>query len=297
MVVFYFQQATWFLAKIMGFDSFVPKNNFLKKWIAYYYTDGSEKFDYRNSYLFYPHIYTTLSFYQNAEFREETGGNTIFYAPNIKYLKLVTQQTLPRCTTQIGKTNKIAIAFKPLGLNHFIKENYARLVPRQVQIFAPQNDSKWNELLEELFVANSIKAKTEILDNFLVRQFNGYENDLLKKAVEILSDINNKSSIDEIAASLHISRRTLLRYFKSELRVTPELFRSIVRFRFAISEKIVKNSNESLTKIAHEANFFDQAYFIKCFKRFTGVTPHQFFRQGTRIGQEDTFWTFNPQKT
>jgi AraC-like DNA-binding protein len=278
------------------FHSFLPSDQSLRKWVAYYYTDGSERPDYLNSYLFYPHVYTTLSFYKDATFRTETDGIAILYDPGSQYLKLVTQQTETRRATQLGKTNKIAIAFKPLGLNRFIRENYAALVPDQAQVFGPENDAEWNGLLEELFAASSVDEKTKILDRLLLRQFNGYENAAVERAIEIVSDVNCGLSIDEIAESMCVSRKTLLRYFKSELRMTPQLFRSIVRFRFAVNFKVIHNYSESLTRIAHESNFWDQAYFIKCFKRFTGLTPRQFFRQGKRIGEEDTFWIFNPQK-
>lgn len=277
----------------MPFNSFLPKNDFLKKYVAYYYTDGSDEEAYRSSYLFYPHVYTTLSFYRHAVCRFEGNSSTISYDKNIKHLKIVTQQTLPRRSTQIGKTNKIAITFKPLGLNAFIKETYAEMVPDEAQIFNPGNSSQWDDMLDRLFEQNNNEKIIEILDEFLLRQFNNYENPVLEETVSILSDVNNNLSFDEIAKMINVSRKTILRYFKSELRMTPELFRMIVRFRFAINEKILKDSKDTLTRIAYEANFFDQAYFIKRFRQLTGVTPTQFFKKGTRIGKEDTFWTFD----
>jgi AraC-like DNA-binding protein len=277
----------------MPFNTFQPNSEFLKNFIAYYYTDGSNDSGYRNSYIFYPHIYTTLSFYKNAVCQFDATSTIITYDKKVKYLKIVTHQTLPRCSTQIGKTNKLAVAFKPLGLNRFITEKYSEIVAAEAQLFSPQNNAQWEAMLGQVFSEKTVEHKIQILDSFLLRQYNDYENTILEHALAMLSDVGSDLSIDEIAKQVNVSRKTLLRYFKSELRITPELFRMIVRFRYAINEKIIKDSPETLTRIAYEANFFDQAYFIKRFKQLTGVTPSQFFKAGTRLGQEDTFWTFD----
>lgn len=276
----------------MAFNSFLPEADFLKQFIAYYYCDGSLDPLYRNSYLFYPHLYTTVSLYKNADYRLNETSAIISYDTNTEYLKLVTQQSLPRRVTQIGRTNKVAIVFKPFGLNRFISEKYSELVPGEAQIFAPSNNAEWNRMLDELFSQNDISGKTRTLDEFLLRQYNGVENNVLEKAIVMLSDVDDDSSVDEVAEMINVSRKTLLRYFKAELRTTPELFRMISRFRYALNEKILRGSSETLTDLAYKANFFDQAYFIKRFKLLTGVTPSQFFKQSSHLGQEDTFWTF-----
>ena len=176
----------------MAFTTFLPKNELLKKFIAYYYTDGSEDETYRNSYLFYPHINTTVSIYKNAFWKFDGFTTQISFDERTKYLKIVTHQTLPIRVVQTGKTNKIAIVFKPFGLNHFIKENYGEIVRNEAQHFNPINNIQWDERLDKLFTKNSNEEKTEILDNFFIEQYNGYENDLLEKSITMLSDVDNE---------------------------------------------------------------------------------------------------------
>ncbi|MFD0878251.1 helix-turn-helix domain-containing protein, partial [Massilia pinisoli] len=42
-------------------------------------------------------------------------------------------------------------------------------------------------------------------------------------------------------------------------------------------------NSESLTAIAYEGNYYDQAHFIKDFKAFTGVSPKKFYANNLRM--------------
>jgi AraC-like DNA-binding protein len=55
---------------------------------------------------------------------------------------------------------------------------------------------------------------------------------------------------------------------------SPKKFASIVRLKHVIHQY---NPDHSLTELAYEAGFYDQAHFIKEFKLFTGATPEKFF--------------------
>jgi AraC-like DNA-binding protein len=42
-------------------------------------------------------------------------------------------------------------------------------------------------------------------------------------------------------------------------------------------KKLLNEEITSLTDLAYENEYFDQAHFIKDFKEFTGLTPKEFF--------------------
>jgi AraC-like DNA-binding protein len=62
--------------------------------------------------------------------------------------------------------------------------------------------------------------------------------------------------------------------FRQAVGTSPKKFASIVRFKHVIQRY---DSGRSLTELAYEAGFYDQAHFIKEFKIFTGDTPEGFF--------------------
>lgn len=46
---------------------------------------------------------------------------------------------------------------------------------------------------------------------------------------------------------------------------------------------ILNNQYTSLTSVAYEGNYYDQAHFIKDFKEFTGVSPKDFYSENLKM--------------
>lgn len=72
-------------------------------------------------------------------------------------------------------------------------------------------------------------------------------------------------------------RRQLERYFKKQIGISPKQLGKVIRLQASL-QMLANQKNETLTEIAYENHFFDQAHFIKDFKQFTGETPEQFKR-------------------
>ena len=56
----------------------------------------------------------------------------------------------------------------------------------------------------------------------------------------------------------------------------------VVRLQTAL-KMLLQEQSESLTKIAYESEYYDQAHFIKDFKEFTGINPKQFLADDKMI--------------
>lgn len=69
-----------------------------------------------------------------------------------------------------------------------------------------------------------------------------------------------------------LSPRQLRRVFNFHLGTTPKSFAKVVRFQKVIAA-FQKDSSRDMASVYYELGFFDQAHFIKDFKKYYGVPP------------------------
>ena len=279
-----------------GFQTYIPNHALLKKHISYFYTDVQEDARFHRRYSFFPHVNTTLTFYKHAVFTQGDLHNTVDSAEGLPLLKLLTRQQRVTTVVQQGPIHKIGIVFSPLGLNHFIRETYQSLAADEVQYFQPVNDDDWNKQITACFQSGNWDNAIQQLEAFLVSLYQHKPYDELYRILEAFNDPQNTFSIREIAAQHFINHRKLNRDFKKELSITPEHYRMIARFRYAVQQKIVHEHNGNLTSIAYESGYLDQSYMIRSFKKLTGLSPAAFFKEGKHLGMADTFWRIHNTK-
>lgn len=83
----------------------------------------------------------------------------------------------------------------------------------------------------------------------------------------------------DLADSLNSSPSAFEKRFRRVVGASPKKFATIVRFQSLLEQyPLVKDAAE----LGYLAGYYDQAHFIKDFKRFTGCTPEQFFRSRSK---------------
>ena len=110
--------------------------------------------------------------------------------------------------------------------------------------------------------------------------------DLLKFAAHYLENnfLNFKENKNNLLKELNVSARTLETSFGRSIGLTPQKFANTIRFR-KISEQIYHcEDNQSLTELAYNFGYFDQAHFIKHCQQFIGFSP-------SKLSQEHCFIT------
>jgi AraC-like DNA-binding protein len=92
------------------------------------------------------------------------------------------------------------------------------------------------------------------------------------------------SSVSDIASACNISVRQLERDFKTLSGFSPRLFSKLIRFRYLLEN--VPDKLRYMTDLAYAHDYYDQAHFTNEFKRFTGLTPTQYFMDRADVSDE-----------
>lgn len=89
---------------------------------------------------------------------------------------------------------------------------------------------------------------------------------------------NGSVNIEELSTKLNIGRRHLERQFIDAVGLNPKQYARITRFQHVLA-LVEQKRYHTLTTLAHNTGFYDQAHFIKDFREFTGLSPRQYFAE------------------
>lgn len=180
-------------------------------------------------------------------------------------------------TATEGKTDFISISFKPGGLSPFVNfpvaDFTAAIVP--LQIF---RSYVFTQMEEEVFEIKELEEKIRRIEQLLLKGL--YENaerlNRLMDFMPLLRSVNNYPSVSHFLERYTVHKRKLQRDFDHHVGVSPKFLQRVLRFKKALT-LFYAAKVRSLTELAYECGYYDQAHFINEFKSFAGITPREYF--------------------
>ncbi len=129
---------------------------------------------------------------------------------------------------------------------------------------------------EELAAARTSAERVARVERFLLASLKACNVDpLIAESVHRINKHGGSLRIRELIEDLPISLDAYEKRFKRQVGTTPKHFSSLVQMRSAIDHYALE---PSLIEAALSAGYFDQPHFTREFKRFTGLTPREYFR-------------------
>lgn len=196
--------------------------------------------------------------------------------------------TLPRCfvigqltrpfeVEPTGETGIFFVRFHPGGFLPFatipIKEMENTAVPLE-KLFGKDGQ----EIEQKILNANTTLERINLIETFLFNRLTDTKtvDYIVKSTVETILTANGQLSVDELSRQTNINRRQLVRKFSSAIGLSPKQLSKTIRLQAAL-KTLLTHKTTSLTDLAYESQYYDQAHFIKDFKEFTGLTPKEFY--------------------
>ncbi|GMQ31534.1 helix-turn-helix domain-containing protein [Algoriphagus confluentis] len=196
---------------------------------------------------------------------------------------LVGQLTKPFVVEPIGITGSFVVRFHPNGFLPFstipIKDMENEVVTLD-RLFG----AKGIELGEKILNSITTTERISFIEEFLVEQLSDRAalDFVVKSAIQTIQFKKGNFKISEFSRHLNIDRRQLGRKFSSNVGLSPKQLSKTIRIQTVLKTLLSQNI-DSLTDLAYQNDYFDQAHFIKEFKEFTGLTPKKFYGENLKM--------------
>lgn len=196
---------------------------------------------------------------------------------------VIGQLTRPLDIEPTGETGIFSVRFHPGGFSPFatipIKEMENTAVSLE-QLFG--EDGK--EIGQEILTAGSTSERIHSIERFLFSRLGDTVtiDRIIQSTVETILTANGHLSVDEISKQNSVHKRQLERKFSSAIGLSPKQLSKAIRLQ-ATLKMLLNKKFTSLTALAYESDYYDQAHFIKDFKELTGLTPKEFYRNSLKM--------------
>jgi AraC-like DNA-binding protein len=182
-----------------------------------------------------------------------------------------------------GASGIIAARFHPEGLIPFLNRSVSSLENRAVdleELFGKEG----KETEQKVMAATDTKTRIELIQSFLLSRLADPQtiDSITKACVEVIFQTQGQLDIITVANKIKISRRNMERKFLSAVGISPKQLSKLVRLQTAL-KMLEQDKFSTLTSLAHENGYYDQAHFIRDFREFTGMSPKSFFNGSLKI--------------
>jgi AraC-like DNA-binding protein len=268
----------------MNYQTFEP-NNELAILIKCYWTLESPNEERPERQTIVPDGCMEMIFHYGDLYRQYTENSKSIIQPKSF---VIGQLRRPLEIEPTGETGIFSVRFHPNGFLPFatipIKEMENTAVSLEKLL-----GKDGQEIEQKILKANSTSDRIKLIETFLLNRLTDSEavDRIVKSTVETILTANGQLSVNELSKLTNVNRKQLVRKFSSTIGLSPKQLSKTIRLQ-ATLKMLLNNQFTSLTALAYENEYYDQAHFIKDFKEFTGFTPKEFY--GTKLKMSSLFY-------
>lgn len=279
----------------MKIDTIYPDHGLIKKHIAFFYFFKNEDPLYESSYYVFPHLLKSLNIHTSADCSIDRQSIHVFENPGKTNIAILQgKYEKPVLVKLSGRLDKVTIIFKPLGLNHFISEDFNQVAADHSQVFASWEKSEnYKIMLQRFYGTDKLEERAALLEDFLISQYHPLpEYEMLQSIMKELTNYESQLSLQDIASAHFMSEKTLNRLFKKHLAFNPSAYRKIAKFRHSLTNKLYNDQLNNLTNVSYNSNYYDPSYFNRIYNKLTGENPKAFFDSIAKLSNDQMVFRF-----
>jgi AraC-like DNA-binding protein len=175
-----------------------------------------------------------------------------------------------------GPIGFISVRLYPWGAHHFFDTPISSFLDDtiNIELLWPKD---FQNILQAIQGIDNHK-RIKIIQNFLEEQLKKYKKETkeMDSVIKLIRESKGNYTIEELCIQLHIHHKKLERGFLNTIGTTPKVFFKTTRF-LHLCHHLKDYENLTMTQLALQLGYYDQAHFIKDFKAFSGITPKEYF--------------------
>lgn len=196
-------------------------------------------------------------------------------SPDYMLIGLITKVHQVRFKTEVPV---FTIRFKPEALYELFGVSSAEMLNTYEDIDVVL-DREFRDICYRVKEVQEIHQIIPIVEKHLLglQEQRRTERSFVGHAAELMRN-TDVANIEQISGMVSISPRQLGRKFREVIGVRPKEYLRLVRFN-KVMRMLNHQQSLDLTSVAYHCGYFDQAHFIKDFRRVTGINPRLYFRE------------------
>ena len=257
----------------MKYQSFEPQPD-LASLVKCYWTLEVPAHEAVQRQLVIPDGCIEMTFLFGADIRRYISDDEFVIGPRETILGQITKTFYIEPT---GYVDSFAVRFYPHGFANFMPSSIQTLTDMDVPLAAVFGEESSRDLAQRMIEADDTAARIGIIEEFLLGRLSDKEtiDTVVQRTLEAMFATKGGGAIKAILGDDGSKRRHLERQFIQKIGMSPKQLGKVIRLQSALKSMLNRRSG-TLTDIAYESDYYDQAHFIKDFKEFTGTTPKQF---------------------
>ena len=195
---------------------------------------------------------------------------------NINNSCLFTFIDKPILITPSSNIHVIKITFRSFGVFPLVKLSGTaskELISSPIILAHDLFGDEIRVLEEKLFDCNSNIELQNNLNHFLISKLSRKVSNQIDSSILNL-DLQNIYSVNELCKAIHVTPRTLQRWFALNMDLSPKFYLKLLRLKSLIKDLSATNKADYLN-LAIKHGFYDQNHMIKEIKFFTDQTPKE----------------------
>ena len=210
------------------------------------------------------------------------GDDVKRYISNDEFIIQPREMVLGQITEQFyveptGNVDSFAVKFYPYGIANFVSTPIKDLANKETPLALLFGEKVSKQLQENITKATDTHERIKIIEKFFLDRLSNTTtiDTIIKTTIDSLFSTRGSTPINNILKNDMSKRRQLERKFLTQIGISPKQLGKVIRLQAAL-KTMLNQTSESLTEVAYESDYYDQAHFIKDFKEFTGISPKEF---------------------